>query len=515
VASDDDDDDDTMHHIVDEIHLDERKRILKEAVAQFLAEMCHLAPIHMLVPPLDLHKLGQVGSDDINPRIARKSLFVSQTDKQKELADEQARIGNGTDADQQDDDEEDDDSDDDFKSRVHESMPVHYDDASLIAEIHPDLLLPGQVGSAPINLPARNKSLQHDDNRTPTDTPERKSSLSAALSLKHNNGQFGKAIEIKLSPRKAGKETAESEDPAGFKRHIKPFVLSRIRPLYTSFYRFAIRFAGFLFQVMSFVSGLYYLFKVPFDFAMHIRDDYDIMDFQANIVFDAFGFILLIAKFRDSRFLMHKTRLPELRASMFLALKQILTQGISTMPFELIPWMFGVDAFVVLGVRVLRMIHFHKTITIINHLRKNKHITKSLYDVTTTLFIMLAWAHFGACINFLLNRTWPEEDSMLYSCSFNVCQDLWRFRQEGGPWDFGMSVKIYIISAYWVLTTFVSIGLGDLTPLNHREVVLCIFILLGNLTLYAFVLVRIMALMAMGDAAVFTKRNKYFNVLVS
>jgi hypothetical protein len=265
---------------------------------------------------------------------------------------------------------------------------------------------------------------------------------------------------------------------------------------------------------MSFVSGIYYVFKVPFDFAMHIDSNYNILDFKLNIVFDVFGLFLLLDKFRVSQVLMHKTRLPELRDAMFKVLKQILIQGISTMPFELIPWMFGVDAFVVLGVRALRMIHFHKTFNMMNELLEGKHIRKSIYDVISTLAILLGMAHFGACANFLLVRTWPEERSMLYECSYDVCQDLWRCKLEGGPWTFAMCREAYLVSAYWILTTFVAIGVGDLTPLNTREVVLCIVVLLGNLTFYAFVLVRIMAMMAMGDADVITKRNKYFGTLV-
>ena len=522
---------DALYQIEYEVKDADMQRIVEPAVAEYLADLCRTTVIRKAVPTLDFNRLGNVRPERQESKIilSRKRLSVNQ--QNEEFARELSQFAKRSASNLHEIDEDDSDGD----PHVHAQKAPHRpaaDSEELVAEfvaMNPSFQqpqLPGQVNTQAMDSMPQSSSPSPkgtSTNGTPidgTDLPpdDPLSTSPQRMSLGRRNSltapkTFTHVLEHQLSPRKVGKESAETEVDSVWKRTqqlVRLAIAQRAGPMAHSLHRFC----TFMFMLMSFVSGIYYVFKVPFDFAMHIDSNYNILDFKLNIVFDVFGLFLLLDKFRVSQVLMHKTRLPELRDAMFKVLKQILIQGISTMPFELIPWMFGVDAFVVLGVRALRMIHFHKTFNMMNELLEGKHIRKSIYDVISTLAILLGMAHFGACANFLLVRTWPEERSMLYECSFDVCQDLWRCKLEGGPWTFAMCREAYLVSAYWILTTFVAIGVGDLTPLNTREVVLCIVVLLGNLTFYAFVLVRIMAMMAMGDADVITKRNKYFGTLV-
>jgi hypothetical protein len=116
-------------------------------------------------------------------------------------------------------------------------------------------------------------------------------------------------------------------------------------------------------------------------------------------------------------------------------------------------------------------------------------LVQASFDVCSGLVVMLSWMHFGACILFLMHRFDKESDSILYQCLFPICKTIAEHDRHQGPWSSRDAVQAYVISAYFVLTTFNSIGYGDLFGLNPKEKVLVVVLHFGNLISYSMILV--------------------------
>jgi hypothetical protein len=235
--------------------------------------------------------------------------------------------------------------------------------------------------------------------------------------------------------------------------------------------------------------GVYYLFKVPYDFAFHWNEQYEIYDYAENCFFDAIVILAMFHRFYSINEEIKSTRLPELRKASKAAIFEVAITGISSVPFEMLPSLFGVDTFVILGIRALRVLWFRRSYAAIALLYENKRLSKASFDVCSGLVVMLSWMHFGACTLFLMHRYDKDSDSVLYQCLFPICNTIAEHNKSNGPWGSRDAVQAYVISAYYVLTTFNSIGYGDLFGLHAKEKVLVIILHFGNLISYSMILV--------------------------
>lgn len=238
------------------------------------------------------------------------------------------------------------------------------------------------------------------------------------------------------------------------------------------------------------LCGVFYLFKVPYDFAFHAKEEYLIYDYIENTFCDAVVISAMFHRFYSINEEIKSTRLPELRKASRAAIFEVAVTGISSVPFELIPSLFGLSTFAIFGLRALRVLWFRRTVAAVAVLYENKILSKASFDVSTGLVVMLSWMHFGACILFLFHRFDPHSDSILFQCLFPICGTLSQHALNNGPWTFENARTAYITCAYYVLTTFMSIGYGDLFGLNSKEKVLAVCLHFGNLISYSMILVR-------------------------
>jgi len=86
------------------------------------------------------------------------------------------------------------------------------------------------------------------------------------------------------------------------------------------------------------------------------------------------------------------------------------------------------------------------------------------------------WSHFFACIWMLLgSSTFAEETGWVYANVFDGYQ-------SENYWD------IYITSVYWCITTFTSIGYGDVTGDTTYEYLFQIFIEMVGIAFYGYMI---------------------------
>jgi len=144
--------------------------------------------------------------------------------------------------------------------------------------------------------------------------------------------------------------------------------------------------------------GVYYLFKVPYDFAFHWNDHYQIYDYAENCFFDAIVIFAMFHRFYSINEEIKSTRLPELRKASKAAIFEIAITGISSVPFEMLPSLFGVNTFVILGIRFLRVLWFRRSYAAIALLYENKRLSKVRLLLKSPLDIMAGAvnAAFGA-----------------------------------------------------------------------------------------------------------------------
>ncbi len=122
--------------------------------------------------------------------------------------------------------------------------------------------------------------------------------------------------------------------------------------------------------------GVFYLFKVPYDFAFHAKDSYQIYDYIENTFCDAVVILAMFHRFYSINEEIKSTRLPELRKASRAAIFEVAVTGISSVPFELLPSLFGLTTFVVFGVRGLRVLWFRRTYAAVAVLYENKILSK-------------------------------------------------------------------------------------------------------------------------------------------
>lgn len=125
-------------------------------------------------------------------------------------------------------------------------------------------------------------------------------------------------------------------------------------------------------------------------------------------------------------------------------------------------------------VRVLRLLHLKE---LLNRFRNADSFNPSMVRLTILLFWLMLAAHWGACGWILLGNINPN---------YNDAEN-------------------YLRALYWVITTFATIGYGDITPLNISQIAYTIVIELLGVGMFGYMIGNIASLLANMDIA----RAKY------
>lgn len=117
------------------------------------------------------------------------------------------------------------------------------------------------------------------------------------------------------------------------------------------------------------------------------------------------------------------------------------------------------------------------------------------FEFFSLLFKVIFMAHIYACFWHYIS----------FDSVQNGDKDTWIHEKnlENSSWQ-----QRYIYSFYWALTTMVTVGYGDITPQNEKEIIFCSFSLLSGSVVYGYFLNRIGVLLTRFDEK--DKELRYF-----
>ncbi|KRX04704.1 Cyclic nucleotide-binding protein [Pseudocohnilembus persalinus] len=161
----------------------------------------------------------------------------------------------------------------------------------------------------------------------------------------------------------------------------------------------------------------------------------------------------------------------------------------------------------ILGIGVQRYIYFLYYFKILNYLQiKNYFIqikisistqTKVRINFCELVALLFLFVHIIACINLsFLEFSTPDEGN--WSDNFNSPLSILSLGEQ------------YVYSLYYIFVTFTTVGYGDLSPVNQRERILCIFTVLIAAISYSFILGKVNEILLQFDE----QRQKRQNLLI-
>ena len=109
-----------------------------------------------------------------------------------------------------------------------------------------------------------------------------------------------------------------------------------------------------------------------------------------------------------------------------------------------------------------RLLRLHQAYRSYHIIRDSTFFNHALANLITPLFLMLFIIHFFACI--------------LYACGkYITAEESWidDFAKQGYS-----STQMYVVSLYFVMTTVLTLGYGDIHPISTSEVIISIFIVI-------------------------------------
>jgi hypothetical protein len=126
-------------------------------------------------------------------------------------------------------------------------------------------------------------------------------------------------------------------------------------------------------------------------------------------------------------------------------------------------------------------------------------------EIQILFAILFALLHVSACVWFALTDPLTTTTTNTYLSNYHGT-----FSGFGANSTSNLRLEEYMLSMYWVTGTLTTMGQGggDLMPQNARERVFAIFLMMMNLSIYAYILGAISNLFMSADEAIVRKRSE-------
>lgn len=197
--------------------------------------------------------------------------------------------------------------------------------------------------------------------------------------------------------------------------------------------------------------------------------------------------------------------------------KHYLAHGFSfdlltCMPFDFITYIIFNPSYKVL--RWFRLPRMFTVVEIMKSFKTARRKTTTNHDrIAVELgvfsFLLFALTHLPACMWFFLTNV-EDEDTVLHNTKIETTVDGYWFSGYGVVSSNGWMFEQYMLSLYWVTGTISTMGqgAGELMPQNAKERIFTIFLMLLNLSIYAYILGAISQLFMIADEAMVEVREE-------
>lgn len=164
----------------------------------------------------------------------------------------------------------------------------------------------------------------------------------------------------------------------------------------------------------------------------------------------------------------------------------------ASLPTDLLTYILFPNApfFILALLRTPRLLRFTQCFKIIRKWENNVNFNSILIRMLELLLIIFLIDHWIACLWFLIGRltslsgeSWLSNDNLLLESPTTQ----------------------YLYSLYWSITTLTTVGYGDITPTNNVEVIFTFMVMFLGVSLYAFVIGNVSAVISNLDA----NRNRF------
>ncbi|MGL4498283.1 MAG: ion transporter [Planktothrix sp.] len=160
---------------------------------------------------------------------------------------------------------------------------------------------------------------------------------------------------------------------------------------------------------------------------------------------------------------------------------------IASLPLDILVYLFLPKASLILiGLcRIPRLLRFPQCFLIFRKWENNVYFNSAVIRMFELLFIVFLIDHWIACLWFFIgNSTGQSGESWLQSNNLQLEN----------------TTTQYLYSFYWSITTLTTIGYGDITPQNNIELIFTFVVMLLGVSLYAFVIGNVVAVISTLDA---------------
>ena len=191
---------------------------------------------------------------------------------------------------------------------------------------------------------------------------------------------------------------------------------------------------------------------------------------------------------------------------------------LSVLPLDVVVWLVGGRFASVSWVRSLRMLRFRDVMRKLKSVSDDLHTTPIRAELTSLAVFVSVMFHWTACLWYIITvpktsfaggTNWVTRVELEGYGSGNVCA----MDGKKPTWIIcALSINEYMLCLDWVVGQLTTIGAGDLQPQDTRERVFTIFLLVLNLSFFAYVLGAISNLFMSADEHLVETRREITSV---